>query len=249
MRQQPVLYGIAYSPWTLRARWALEHHGIRFTYREHVPLLGEPLLRVRARARGDRATVPLLVNGAQRIDDSLAIMRHADAIGSGGALGVDEPAVAAWADRLEPCLQAMRVRVTRRTLRDAGALKEAASVAAPGMLAGMLRPVAARGARYIARKYGFDADANEDEEARATIARGLDAIRSALGEKAYIETTFSAADIMAVTCLQGVQPAAALVRLGEATRRVWQDDELAQRYSDLLQWRDAVLEKHRAAAH
>ena len=41
------LYGIAYSPWTAKARWALDHHKIPYRYREHLILFGMPELRWR----------------------------------------------------------------------------------------------------------------------------------------------------------------------------------------------------------
>ena len=53
------LYGVGYSPWTERARWALDHHRIAYRYREHLPMLGEPMLRRRARAAGQaKPTAP-----------------------------------------------------------------------------------------------------------------------------------------------------------------------------------------------
>ena len=45
------LYGLTQSAWTEKARWALEHHGIAYRYHEHVPVLGEVLLRLKARPR------------------------------------------------------------------------------------------------------------------------------------------------------------------------------------------------------
>ena len=39
------LYSIPYSPWSMRARWALDHHRIPHRSREWVPLLTEPVLR------------------------------------------------------------------------------------------------------------------------------------------------------------------------------------------------------------
>ena len=75
------LHGVGYSPWTERARWALDHHRIPYRYREHIPMVGEPLLRRRAHGTlRVKATAPLLVHAGGAIDDSLAIMRYADAI-------------------------------------------------------------------------------------------------------------------------------------------------------------------------
>lgn len=78
------LYALIQSPWTERALWALEHHRIPFTYHEHLPMLGELLLRRKAGA--SKATVPLLVDGQVAVMGSSAIAKHADAVGSGAPI-------------------------------------------------------------------------------------------------------------------------------------------------------------------
>ncbi len=45
------LHGLSCSPWTWRARWALDHHRIDYDYREHTPMLGERRLRRLAEKR------------------------------------------------------------------------------------------------------------------------------------------------------------------------------------------------------
>ena len=71
------LYGIAYSPWTMKARWALDHHKIPYRYREHLILFGMPELRWRLKKPFGDITVPLLVNGGgNSVMDSFEIARH-----------------------------------------------------------------------------------------------------------------------------------------------------------------------------
>ena len=41
------LIGIGYSPWTEKARWALDHHGIDYRYSEHLILFGMLPLRIK----------------------------------------------------------------------------------------------------------------------------------------------------------------------------------------------------------
>jgi glutathione S-transferase len=82
------LYGLSQSPWTEKARWALDHHSVAYRYHEHVPVLGELLLRAKARSRprGTKASVPLLTDGDAVLCSSLAIARHAESIGRGDPL-------------------------------------------------------------------------------------------------------------------------------------------------------------------
>ena len=55
------------SPFSERARWALDHHGIAYRVDPHTPFLGEPRLRrlvAKARTpRPQRAVYPLLAGG------------------------------------------------------------------------------------------------------------------------------------------------------------------------------------------
>ena len=234
----PTLYGIHYSPWSQRARWALEHHRIDFQYREHTPLLGEFALRRHGRAGGiqGRISVPMLVLPEEVLSDSWDIICYADRVGTGASLQTDKSEVANWARRLEPAYDAARRRVTRRTLESRSALTEAAAGTVPRCLAGLSWPAAAIGARFIARKYRFDPKGAGNQE---TLVEGLEAIREALGDGPFIYGTFSAADMMAASLVTAVQPHAS-PSLGPATRAVWTDEELVERFSDLVTWRDTV---------
>src|SRR5690606_17418493 len=90
------LVGLVYSPWTQRARWALDHHRVVYRSEPYTPLLGELALRRRlGRFRG-RVSVPVLFTDAAVIDDSVAIARHAEAVGSGGPRFADADAVTRW---------------------------------------------------------------------------------------------------------------------------------------------------------
>lgn len=238
-----ILYGIHYSPWTARARWALDHHGVDYRYREHSPYLGERALRKRGHKAGlsGRITVPLLLGDGVALGDSWQIMQHADAVGGGVSLGTQDAEIAAWAPDLEPAFAAARRRVTRKTLASKAALTEAARGAVPNWLTGAARPVAKLGARFIAKKYGFDADATEDD---APFCAGLDRIRAQLGDGPCLYDAFSAADIVAACLIAAIRPHASS-RLGPASFEAWHAPHLAEEYDDLLQWRDAMFAQHR----
>ena len=198
------LHGVGYSPWTERARWALDHHRIPYRYREHIPMVGEPLLRLRAHGTlRVKATAPLLVHAGGAIDDSLAIMRYADACGRGPSLRSDSDGARAWAERIEQGLAAGRARLTAAILADPEGLRESMLPVSPAPLAGLLRPVAAQGARFVAKKYGADlaqVDRHVDTQRGVCLA-----LRDALGGRALLEgSSLGAVDLMAATFLQKV---------------------------------------------
>lgn len=237
------VYGLSVSPWTERALWALDHHGVSYRYREYVPMVEAPLLKWWGRALArDKATVPLYTDGAVVLGDSLDIMVQADEAGDGAPL--ESRAAGQWAQRVEPVLCAVRARVAHRMLADQEALTEAARMAVPDALAPLCKPLTATAARYLAKKYGFDAAKEPDDV--AVLRPFLDEVRQQLGTGPYLGDSFAAADIIAATVLHGLSPHKGRYQtMCPATRRLWARPELAQEYGDLMAWRDGLYARHR----
>src|SRR5881394_1648957 len=80
------LISLSYSPWSEKARWALDHRGVEYRTEEYTPMLGEPALRVRTRKLRGTISVPVLLGEGKAIFDSLAIARRADELGGGAVL-------------------------------------------------------------------------------------------------------------------------------------------------------------------
>lgn len=241
------LVGLSVSPWSEKARWALDHHHIPFTFEEYVPLLGEPALRLKMRKVFGKVCVPVLFHEKQATGESIEIARFAEKNGSGKALfGVDrESQVAAWNERSDALLRGGRALVVFRTSDDEQAKEEALPSFIPGALKPMLSPVAKIGCEYLKMKYGTTAATTFDHE--SAMRDALDALRRGLeGGKSYLLGDFSFADVAMAAALQAVSPVSdAYWPIGPATRDVWTHAELARAYPDLLAWRDAIYAKHR----
>jgi glutathione S-transferase len=241
------LLGAPYSPWTERARWALEARRIPYEFRVYAPLVGEPALRLRLRRWSGKVSVPVFfADDGEAVADSLDIARWADAHGEGPRLfpADHEADVARIIALSEAAMNAGRGFTLLRLLEDREALLE--------MVPGKLRrplgplgvPIAAFGTRRTMRKYG---SAGSDEQAHR------DAYSAALTELSYfvagrttpIFGTFSFADIAACQALPFIAPPPFGLKFGNATRRVFTDDALAARYADLVRWRDAMYSQHR----
>jgi glutathione S-transferase len=241
------LIGLAYSPWTEKARWALDHHRVEYRYAEHLPMLGEQLLRWKLRRSTGKVTVPALVTEAGALVDSLDIAEYAEREGSGSALfpPPKRDDIEAWNGHSERALAAGRGLVVARTARSRGAKEEALPALIPGALRPALTGMAALGLAFFRFKYKLDA-AGEDER-RAAIAGELRALRAALGGRAHLLGELTYADIAMSVVVQLVQPVdARYVPLKEATREVWGDPALAAEFGDLIAWRDELYAKHRA---
>ncbi|MCE9673304.1 glutathione S-transferase domain-containing protein [Myxococcus stipitatus] len=224
--------GEAFSPWTQKARWALEHCGVAFAYEEYVPTLSEPRLRWRIRQWSGRVSVPVLLAGEQVVRGSWDIARHAARLAGDDRLG-DFEAVAPWNDLSEAALAEARTRVVLRALEDPAALDEASAAVFPRPLCRPLRFIARDAARRLDRKYRHLVVPGS---LRVALERTRAALNASGGE--HLLGRFSYADITMVVVLEAVAPAAPIdPPLGPATRRCWSDEALAEEFADLLRWR------------
>lgn len=245
------LYGLVVSPWTERARWALEHHRLDYHYHEHVPMLGEVLLRMKARAA--KATVPLLEDGDRVVMGSVEIARHGDRVGSGSVLFPPEHdrEISRWVDAAERMTNAGRAWLLRNITRDREALAETLPSFVPDGLRGTLAPSAAMAVRFLSRKHSVPANAERlvEETVRPVLVELREALerrRDVSGGPTYLlgPAGFTGADLVVAASLHVIEPHARAT-VGPRTRAAWTQPELAREFADVLAWRDAIYDEHR----
>lgn len=233
-----------YSPWSERAAWALDHHRIVHDRETYMPMLGEPLLRLRLRRFDRPVTVPVLFDGHDMWSESWDIARYADRVGRGESLFPDEKAVALWSDAADVFAAAGRARTTARAVATPDALVE--SVPPPMNALGPLAVgIGKMGARFLEKKYQLDARTQLEHE--EVMRRELERLREALDGKTdgTICDAFTYADIAFAASLQFLQPVdQRFIALGPASRKIW-TDPLANEFSDVLAWRDAIYARYR----
>jgi glutathione S-transferase len=249
------LLGLPYSPWSEKARWALDARHVPYESVVYAPLVGELGLRRRLGRWSGTVSVPVLFeDDGHAIPDSTAIARWADRHGDGPVLFPKE--LEAEVDRFstlsEEALDAGRRLSLARMLADDAALREMVPKGLRGVLGPLGPGVAAIGIRRTLRKYRANqVDAKVHE---AALARVLDQLRAAIasaeaGTDASSARTllgrFTFADIAMTQALAFVKPPRFGLRIGEASRRSFTDPALAERHADLLAWRDAIYEAHR----
>lgn len=241
------LVALRISPWSERVRWALDHHALAYETVEHVPFLGERRLRRLVGPAQKRATVPVLRAGEQLFTDSWDIARYADREGAGPRLlpAEHEGELRTWNQRADALMEASRGLVTAAMLASPEALDENLGPGVPRWMRPLLRPVARHGMRWFARKYGLRAE--DAPEHLAVVRSALGVLRAALSQRGpYLLGSFSYADIVMATSLQGVSPVRdQSIRLGPGMRQAWTCEELAAEFPDLLEWRDRLYAQHR----
>lgn len=236
------------SPWSEKARWALDHHDVAYVEKAYTPMLGAPALRWKLRRLRGRVTVPVLFDptGAVWLD-SFEIARYAESTGGGEPLfrRGQEQAIARWNRLSDEAMDAARALVTSRLVEDPAAQHEALAGVVPRGLAGVLKPTASLALRFLQRKYRM----READEAthRARLHAILVELRAALGGRRFlVGDALSYCDIAMASALLGVEPGDSVhLQFGPATRRSSTDLELAGEFTDLLGWRDQIYAEHR----
>jgi glutathione S-transferase len=247
------LLGLVFSPWTEKARFALDVRRVPYTFRHYQPLIGEPALRLKLRRPIGRVSVPVLtLDDGRVLADSADIARWASVCGEGPRLfpPEHEAAIAGFVALSERALAAGRAVSLHRMLADDEALVE--------LLPRPLRalPLAARvgalGTARTLRKY--DADRESRDTHRRTVLSALDELRSALAKAPSGESPqtllgrLTFADIAMAQLVIFVEPPATGLKLGPASRRSFTDPELRAQYGDLVAWRDALYGAFRTPA-
>lgn len=230
-----LLVGESFSPWTQKARWALEYCGVAYRYAEYTPTLSEPALRLRMRQWSGTISVPVLFAGGRIRRGSWEIAGHANTLSGDARLG-NLAAVAKWNALGEAALAEGRSRIVRCIAGDAEALEEALPGFIPSVLRSSLRFVARDAVRRLDRKYAHLDEPGSLRRALGEIRRGLAAARCD-----YLLGRFSYADIAMAVVLETIAPAARTTPpLGPATKRCWSDAILAEEFKDLLNWRSRL---------
>ncbi|RDZ26706.1 glutathione S-transferase N-terminal domain-containing protein [Lysobacter silvisoli] len=225
-----LLVGEAFSPWTIKARWALDRCGVAYAYREYTPGLSEPWLRWKLGRWRQPVSVPVMLTPGRALLGSWEIAQYAGQQAGEECLGAFDQ-IQPWDQISEHGLAAARTRVVRAVLADDRTLDEAV----PFLPAGarfLLRPVARNVAGRLDRKYAALAFADAHRDA-------LLAVRSALAQSGtgFVLDRFSYADISLSVLLEAVVPQSGPAVLGPAHRACWHHAALAAEFADLLEWR------------
>lgn len=230
-----LLIGESFSPWTKKARWALEHCGLAYAYKEYTPTLSEPGLRWRLRQWMGRVSVPVLFADRRILRGSWEIAQFANESAGGAALG-DMSAVAVWQDLSEAALAEGRTAVVRRILGNDKAIEEGLPAFVPEPFRPLLRFLARDAIARLDRKYAHLANAGALRDA---LIRTRDTL--AQTESDYLLGDFSYADMAMAVVLEVIAPVARHEPpLGSATQRCWNDQALSDEFKDLLAWRDRL---------
>jgi glutathione S-transferase len=239
------LFTIPYSPWSEKARWALDHH--RIGYREsrrYLPGLTTRWLALRY-GLGNRLTLPLLVAGRERVVGSLAIARWAERHGAGSELfpGAQSEAIESFDRASEEALDAGRTLYLHRLLDSESDRRLV--LPAWAATSRLLHRGIERRCRLLLDKYqGKSQSTLEQRERLANVFRRL---RATLSDgRRYLTGEFSFADIAAASAVHYLAPVVhPRVPIAPRSRAVWVVAGLDAEFADLIWFRDRLYAERR----
>lgn len=247
LMSQATFVALSFSPWSERARFALDHHGIDYREEVYVPLIGELGLRLRTGVYRGRLSVPVLFHDGRTLRDSVDIARYADGLGSGTPLfpADAEAELSRYVELTNVLLDAGRVLGVPKMARSPEARRETLPGFIPAPLRAVMAPIAGVGMSYVSRKYRLDTQGAE--EARAAMRRVLEQLRAGLQGRDTLLSGFTFADLSAAVALGVVKPVEhPRLAMGPGLRAAFTDPALAEEFSDLMAWRDRVYAERRA---
>jgi len=250
------LLGLPYSPWTEKARWALELRHVPYRFRHYQPLIGELALRVKVRKLTGRVTVPVLTtdDGAV-LSESLDIARWADRRGDGPRLFPEDQVaeVERFVALSERGLAAGRTLALQRILADREALGEMVPKRMRRSFGGMGIRIARAGVARTVRKYAALGSSVDGD--RRTLHAVLDEIRAALakgpshaaGRPQTLLGSLTFADVAVAQVLVNAEVPSSGIKMGPGSRRCFAEPGLMEKYADLVAWRDELYGTFRAS--
>ena len=233
---RPTLVSIPNSPWSIRAKLALDVMGVDVQVTPYTPIVSAPWLRWKLGRPAQRLTLPVLLRDGPAVTDSLEIAKWAAQRSAAPLITAENTgAVTHWNHIADQLMSAGRLRTTYRVLGDPEALHESLPrLIRPLGLTG--RALGRMGAHLLLRKYANGAGAAAQP---ARMREALRTITEALADRETMLPSLSYADIVLAVALSFVQPHHSH-DLGPRARRCWTADDLAREFAPLIAWRDSV---------
>jgi glutathione S-transferase len=248
------LYYLHVSPWSEKARWAMDLSHYNYTKINFTPMITTPIVRIRSRNFTHRVTAPTLISNQLCINDAYSIARYVNNENSGkhnASVDLFPCDLNNQIDELDnlsnQILQAGRALVCIRMKNNRGAKLMSLPPVIPPVIRPIMLPVATMGLYYFKAKYGFDW--NKHEEYIETMRLGLRKVQEQLTNSGdYLLGKFTYADIALAVTLQMIEPIGKkYIPLDSDTESCWKTPELKEEFSDLIEWRNHIYQKHRSA--
>ena len=238
------------SPWSEKARWALDAAGLDYQTIEHIPMVSNLRARLLAGNLNPLRTfsLPIARCGGHVMSDSFAIATYAADHCKNGNLELfpqdklDD--IQYWNELSNQLMNILRKRALPAMKANQTLLENNLPPVVPHPLRRYLTDVSRMAINYLDRKYPVP-----EEQPEQTLIEGFETLRKALkhADGDYLVGDFSYADIAMAVSLQPIKPVDnRYIALDEGTRECWTDQALINKFPDLIEWRDRIYQHHRS---
>lgn len=247
-QKKPELVSLGISAWSLKARFALKHHAVRYTTTPYNPLYSEFFLRLRLGKWGGKLTVPVMLTPKdgvllQSYDIAQWADGHSERPGAEQLFppGLEED-VKRWNETSDRLLGWARIALTDELLADPAMLRKTVpgNVRVLGPLATMLtrRVVARLNAKYRSEgSSSFEEVLSLLREAQAAVKKGKDGY--------LVGGRLTYADMAMAVAVQVVKPLGRpFATSARPPLKAFAAAELQAEFAGLVAWRDSLFEKH-----
>ncbi|OUR89577.1 hypothetical protein A9Q81_21275 [Gammaproteobacteria bacterium 42_54_T18] len=241
------LFGLSVSPWSEKTRWALDYANAHYQYQEFTPMISNLGVRIKSKRFFNRISVPLLIDGDSVFSDSFSIAKHANTHSKKDSLFPQEKCdeIDHWNSISEQTLEAGRALVVINMQSNREACLKSLPPFFPEPIKPLMLPVAKSGLFYLKKKY--DVSEKNVRRYEQIIEDNLQKLQKALADNPqYLLGSFTYADICMAVTLQVIKPIQNRhVMLDSATEQCWKNEALAEKFSDLIAWRDDIYQQYR----
>ncbi len=241
------LFGSSVSPWSEKTRWALDYANFHYQHQEFTPMISNLGVRIKSKRFFNRISVPLLIDGDSVFTDSFSIAKHANTLSQKDALFPHDKLsdIDHWNYISEQTLEAGRALVVIKMQSNREACLKSLPPFFPESIKPLMLPIAKSGLFYLKKKYGFNEKNTQRYE--QIIEDNLQKLQDALAKSPqYLLGSFTYADICMAVTLQVIKPIQNNnVMLDPATEQCWTNDTLAEKFSELITWRDSIYQQYR----
>lgn len=245
----PHLVYIPYSPWSEKARFALDYCGVEYTRKPFTLMLDDWSVRLKLKRPFKNFTIPILfLPNGQAIEDSCTLAQSLPEVSRTLFKPEHLSEILEINQLCERLLDAGRVLASQTVLHNRDAMLENIPPFVPKALRPYLLSIVHFGIYTLDQQFGVLAkDAKTQRELmHADLLKLRTIIQNKRGPQGTLFESFSFGDIAAAGALHFIKPVQhPKIKISPHTRAAMTQTDFAQEFADLLQWRDQLYAQFR----
>lgn len=240
---------IPFSPWSEKARFALDYCNVKYTRKSYTIMLDDWWVRILLKRPFGAFTLPFLIQpDGKVVEDSYALSRSIPEVAAQLFPVAQLDDILRVNQLCDQLLDTGRALASQAVLTDREAMFENIPPFIPVKLRPYLLSIVKIAISSLDKQFGVLAKSPEQllQKMRSDLVQLREIIHAKKGREGTLLEQLSFADIAAAAALHFVSPVQhAKVRIAPHTRKTMTQPSLASEFQDLLTWRDALYTRYR----